>query len=192
MSSHTLTSLQREALLDLAAEAIDHQLTHQQLLAVSHSDYDEVLQTKRGTFVTLHLQRQLRGCIGNLEAHQSLVKDIAYNAQAAAFQDPRFSPVTAYEAKQLDIHISVLSPAEEMQFSSEQDLIVQLRSGVDGLILEEGEIHRGTFLPSVWQQLPSPVAFLKHLKQKAYLPADYWSETLRVYRYTAESFGVNY
>jgi len=188
MESETLTSFQRETLLNLAAEAIDHQLSQRRPLPVEHLDYDAALQARRATFVTLHLQQQLRGCIGILEAHQPLVNDVAYNAQAAAFQDPRFSPVSAREASQLEIQISVLSASEEMRFSSEQDLIAQLRTGVDGLILEEGETHRGTFLPSVWQQVPSPGVFLKHLKQKAQLPPDYWSETLRVYRYTTESF----
>ncbi len=189
MNNRSLTPSQREMLLDVAAEAIEHQLTQQQPLPIRHTDYDVTLQVKRATFVTLHLQQQLRGCIGMLEAHQPLVNDVAQNARAAAFQDPRFAPVRALEARQLEIHISVLSPAEEMRFSSEQDLILQLRAGVDGLVLEEGDMHRGTFLPSVWQQLPSPEAFFKQLKQKARLPVDYWSETLKIYRYTTESFG---
>ncbi len=191
MSNSLLTPTQCEILLDVAAEAIEHQLTQHQPLPVTHTHYDATLQAKRATFVTLHLQQQLRGCIGILEAHQALVNDVAQNAHAAAFKDPRFSPVTASEAGQLQIHVSVLNPAEEIPFSSEQDLIAQLQSGIDGLILEEGENHRATFLPSVWQQLPSPQEFLKQLKQKARLPVDYWSETLRIYRYTTESFGVD-
>jgi len=186
-----LTPSQQKTLLEVATDAIDHQLTHRQPLPIEAAKYDVPLQAQRATFVTLHLHRQLRGCIGILEAHQPLISDVAYNAQAAAFQDPRFTPVSALEAGSLDIHISVLSPAEEICFSSEHQLISQLQSGVDGLILEEGS-HRGTFLPSVWEQLPSPQAFLRHLKQKAQLPADYWSETLRVYRYTTESFGVDH
>jgi len=187
-----LTPSQQKTVLEVATDAIDHQLTHRQSLPIEAAEYDAPLQAQRATFVTLHLHRQLRGCIGILEAHQPLISDIAYNAQAAAFQDPRFTPVSALEAGSLDIHISVLSPAEEICFSSEHQLISQLQSGVDGLILEEGASHRGTFLPSVWEQLPSPQAFLRHLKQKAQLPADYWSETLRVYRYTTESFGVDH
>ena len=74
-----------------------------------------------------------------------------------------------------------------MTFSSEADLLKQLRPGVDGLILEE-DGYRGTFLPSVWESLPRPEQFLQHLKLKAGLPSDYWSGTLRVQRYTTESF----
>jgi len=71
-------------------------------------------------------------------------------------------------------------------FSSEQDLISQLQPNIDGLILVEGP-RRGTFLPSVWEQLPEPKQFLRHLKQKAGLAPDYWSDTIKVYRYQTES-----
>jgi AmmeMemoRadiSam system protein A len=113
---------------------------------------------------------------------------VAQNAYAAAFSDPRFPPLREGEFEELDIHISILSPAEAMHFTSEADLLQQLRPGEDGLVMEEG-FRRGTFLPSVWEQLPTPELFLRHLKQKAGLPADYWSSTLEVSRYTTHSFG---
>ncbi|MDD1638362.1 MAG: AMMECR1 domain-containing protein, partial [Methylococcaceae bacterium] len=75
-----------------------------------------------------------------------------------------------------------------VSFTSEQNLITQLQPGIDGLILEEGR-RRGTFLPSVWEQLPEPEEFLRHLKQKAGLAADYWSENIRIYRYRTEMIG---
>jgi AMMECR1 domain-containing protein len=71
-------------------------------------------------------------------------------------------------------------------FASEEDLIAQLRPGVDGLLLEEGG-RRGTFLPSVWGEVPEPKRFLEHLKIKAGLPPGYWSATVRVSRYEAIS-----
>ena len=73
-----------------------------------------------------------------------------------------------------------------MTFKSESDLIHQLKPGVDGLILTEGD-HRGTFLPSVWERGLDAQTFLNHLKLKAGLPEDYWSDTLKVQRYTVES-----
>ncbi len=130
----------------------------------------------------------MRGCIGTLEAFRPLAEDIAHNAYAAAFQDPRFPPVDASEVDGLDIHLSLLTPAEPMSFQSEQDLLVQLRPGVDGLILAEGG-RRGTFLPSVWEQLPEPAQFLEHLKLKAGLPKTYWSDSIRVFRYETEGVG---
>ncbi len=75
-----------------------------------------------------------------------------------------------------------------MQFDSESDLLTQLRPGIDGLVLEEGS-RRGTFLPVVWEQLPEAKDFLSHLKLKAGIPARHWSDTIRVSRYTTESFG---
>ena len=145
------------------------------------------LKEERATFVTLTIGGALRGCIGMLEACRPLVEDVAENARAAAFSDPRFAPLSKDEFEKTEIHISVLSPPEEMVFSSEADLIAQIRPGVDGLILQEGG-RRGTFLPSVWEELPEVELFLMHLKMKAGLPNTYWSDTLRVSRYTAEYF----
>jgi len=145
------------------------------------------LKEERATFVTLTIAGALRGCIGMLEACRPLVEDVVENARAAAFGDPRFEPLSKEEFDQLEIHISVLSPPEEMNFSSEADLLAQIRPGEDGLILQEGG-RRGTFLPSVWEELPDKELFLMHLKMKAGLPNTYWSDTLLVSRYTAEYF----
>lgn len=143
----------------------------------------------RATFVTLEIGGALRGCIGVLEAIRPLVVDVARNAFAAAFEDPRFPRLTRAELPRLDIHISVLTPPEPMHFDSEADLLRQIRPGIDGLILEDRG-RRGTFLPSVWEQLPKPDEFFEHLRHKAGLPGGYWSETLIVSRYTTESFGA--
>lgn len=142
---------------------------------------------ERATFVTLTLDGNLRGCIGRLEACRPLVEDVVENARAAAFGDPRFAPLSKDEFETLEIHISVLSPSEEMVFVSEADLLEQIRPGVDGLILQEGG-QRGTFLPSVWEELPDKELFLMHLKMKAGFSNTYWSDALRVSRYTAEYF----
>jgi AmmeMemoRadiSam system protein A len=107
-------------------------------------------------------------------------------AHAAAYRDPRFLPLTAAEFDEVDLHISVLSRPEPLSFSSEDELLRQLRPGIDGLILAE-RYSRGTFLPSVWEQLPEPREFLARLKQKAGLGPAYWSDAIRVERYTAES-----
>ena len=143
------------------------------------------LMEHRATFVTLESGGQLRGCIGMLEAFRPLAEDVAENAFAAAFHDPRFPPVSPAELDELYISISVLSPPEEMVFSSEKDLLEQIRPGIDGLILQEG-FHKGTFLPSVWEQLPETEVFFGQLKLKAGLSPSYWSDSLRVFRYTAE------
>lgn len=183
-----LTSEHKQILLDIAFSSIEHSLSNNRALMVRPEEYDPELQEPRATFVTIKINRMLRGCIGMLEAMRPLVVDVAQNAYAAAFSDPRFPPMSHAELELIDIHISILSPFKEMQFTSQEDLISQLQAGKDGLILEEGRYYRGTFLPTVWGSLPDPTNFLKQLKQKAGLAPDYWSDSIRIYRYTTESF----
>ena len=175
----------RGALLDLARASIRAGLEGGEP-RVRATDYPAGLQAPRASFVTLNVAAQLRGCIGTLEAHQPLVLDVAQNAFAAAFRDPRFPALGRDEFARIEIHISILSVPEPVAFASEADLLARLRPGVDGLIIEEG-YRRGTFLPAVWESLPEPSEFLRHLKRKAGLPADYWSAGIRIRRYTVES-----
>ncbi|MES9993924.1 MAG: AmmeMemoRadiSam system protein A [Candidatus Thiodiazotropha sp.] len=189
--SHTphadFTAAHRDTLLQVAAGSIEHGLEMGSPLVIEAGDYETELQQTRACFVTLLLHGELRGCIGHLEAYLPIIEDVAENAYAAAFRDPRFPPLTAKERTGLEIHISVLTPAEPIVFESEEDLISKIRPAVDGLILVDGN-HRGTFLPSVWESLPDTRSFLGHLKQKAGLPATHWSSTLKVLRYQTESF----
>jgi AmmeMemoRadiSam system protein A len=181
----SLTEPQRQLLLNIAKDSIAEGLKSGKPLRIKLENYAEQLTVLRATFVTLEIKQRLRGCIGMLEAVRPLVLDVAENAFAAAFRDPRFPPLSAEEAAKLAIHLSILSPSTPLVFTSEQDLIAQLRPGVDGLIMEEGG-RRGTFLPAVWQSLPEPKQFLQHLKQKTGLPLQYWSETLKVSRYQCD------
>ena len=182
-----LNAAQKQQLHEIAKNSIVNGLNKSEPINIELSDYDDDLQIKRATFVTLHKHGQLRGCIGILEPLRPLAEDIAHNAFAAAFSDHRFPPVSADEIDHLDIHISILATPEEISFSSEDDLVSQLRPGVDGLIMQEGN-QRGTFLPSVWESVTDRHDFLNHLKQKSGLPANYWSDTIRVQRYTVEEF----
>jgi AmmeMemoRadiSam system protein A len=183
---HTsLTKEQQQKLLMLAKKSIQQGFTTGKPLTVNITDFPAELTKLCATFVTLEKYGQLRGCIGMLTAVRPLVEDIVENAFSAAFNDPRFPSLAADELAELDIHLSILTPAEPMVFSSEQDLIRQLQPHIDGLILQEGFRH-GTFLPSVWEQLPEPEQFLRHLKQKAGLPSDYWSDSIQVSRYRAD------
>ena len=178
----------RETLLRVAADSIRHGLETGHALNINVEDYSSALQENGASFITLTIQQQLRGCIGMLSATRPLIKDVAENAFAAAFEDPRFPPLTQAEYGQLEYHISILNPAEDMTFESETDLLQQLRPGVDGLILEDRG-RKATFLPSVWESLSNPAEFLQHLKQKAGFPTDYWSDSIRIQRYTVQEFG---
>ena len=187
MSSTDLDGMAREALLEVARSAIDHGLAHDRDLEVDATAFVRALQEPRATFVTLKRCGQLRGCVGSLEARRPLIADVAGNAYAAAFRDPRFGPLARQESLDLHISVSVLSPPEPLTCIAEADLLRQLRPGIDGLILELGP-SRGTFLPSVWESLPEPRTFLQQLKLKAGLPSDYWSDQVHVWRYTSEVF----
>ena len=142
------------------------------------------------TFVTLTQAGELRGCIGSLEAHRPLIDDVRANARAAAFRDPRFPPLTRDELARTRVEVSLLSPAEPLFVTDEADALTRLRPHIDGLILSAGG-RRATFLPKVWEQLPEPAVFLARLKQKAGLPADYWSSGLRLWRYTVQKWQEN-
>ncbi len=185
----SLTKPQQQILLDIARQSIENGYLAGHPLSIDIRDYPPELRVPRATFVTLEKHHQLRGCIGMLEAVLPLVEDVAENAFSAAYKDPRFPPVERSEIPELDIFISILSEPEPISFESEADLLNQIRPGIDGLILVE-DGYKGTFLPSVWESLPDKVQFLRHLKNKAGLPADYWSDSIKVYRYTTESFGT--
>lgn len=153
---------------------------------LSSEDFPPALRDRLATFVTLRIAGELRGCMGSLEAIEPLVENVSRNAIAAAFRDPRFSPLSSGEFDLLDIHLSILSRPEPIDFANEAELLSRVRPGIDGLILIEGR-RRGTFLPAVWEHLPEPREFVSGLKRKAGLAGDHWSDTLRVLRYTALS-----
>ena len=133
-------------------------------------------------FVTLTQAGELRGCIGTIDPHRPLGEDVRANARAAALRDPRFAPLTAQELDQTRIEVSVLTPREELAFTSQADALRQLRPGTDGIVLEFGA-HRGTFLPQVWDQLPTPDQFMAALLRKAGLPQGFWAPGVRLFRY---------
>lgn len=138
-------------------------------------------------FVTLTQHGELRGCIGSLEAHRSLLADLKSNAVSAALHDPRFMPLESAELGMTRIEISLLTPALPMEFISEADALAQLRTNIDGVILEFSH-YRSTFLPQVWQQLPTPAQFMAQLKRKAGLPDNFWHEEIKLSRYSVTKF----
>lgn len=152
--------------------------------SLSHPEW---LDRSGAVFVTLTQNGELRGCIGTLEAHRPLIRDLEENARLAAFGDPRFQPLSRGELERTRVEVSVLSRPEPMSFADEADALRQLRPGVDGVILEYGW-HRATFLPQVWEQLPEPRQFMAQLKRKAGLATDFWADGVRLSRYAVEKF----
>lgn len=139
-------------------------------------------------FVTLTKAGQLRGCVGSIEATQSLIQDVRDRSVAAAFGDPRFPALELPEMDQVQIEISTLTPPESLVYDAPGDLPPKLRVGIDGVILRDG-FRRATFLPQVWDKLPDPELFLSRLCQKMGLAAESWRERkMEVQIYQVDKF----
>jgi AmmeMemoRadiSam system protein A len=184
------TEQQQQHLLRIARDSIYSGLEHGKATIIDTTSIPDALKEQRATFVTLHKQAQLRGCIGTIMATAPLAQHTAENAYAAAFRDHRFLPLEILEFDQLQISISVLSPPKPLTFNDEAELLEKIRPGIDGLILEQ-QYHRGVFLPSVWESLTDKKVFLNQLKRKAGLPLDYWSNEIRVNYFNTEYFSEN-
>lgn len=176
----------QQQLLNIAQESIQHGLEHGKQLNIEQSKYSESLQNPGAVFVTLKCSGLLRGCTGTLEAVHPLVSAVAHFSYHSAFHDPRFPPLEFPELVNLSISISVLSPKEELSFASEEDVINQIRPGTDGLVVEYSG-QRGTLLPSVWESISDKYDFFCTVKQKAGFEREFWSDSMRVYRYTTHT-----
>jgi hypothetical protein len=143
----------------------------------------DTLRQKRGAFVTLHKGDSLRGCIGYIRAQKPLYQTIQEMAQAAAFQDSRFKPVTKEELKDISIEISVLTPLQKI------NRIEEIAVGTHGIYIVK-DFHSGLLLPQVatensWDR----ETFLRHTCTKAGLPEDAWRESnAEIYVFSADIF----
>ena len=191
-SSAQLTEEQGQVLVKLARHTIMEKLGRKGSAQESGSDItalkDKSFQSHCGTFVTLKLKGNLRGCIGNLTSAETIWDGIIRNAVNAAFHDPRFSPLTEKELDQTEIEVSILSEPCPLEYSNAEELTRKLRVNIDGVIIRKGHAS-ATFLPQVWQQLPQPEEFLSHLCMKAGLPANAWKDPeLEVLTYQVQYF----
>jgi AmmeMemoRadiSam system protein B/AmmeMemoRadiSam system protein A len=149
---------------------------------------DECFKLHCGTFVTLKINDQLRGCIGNLTSTETVLKGVKRNALHAAFHDPRFAPLSKEELRHTEIEVSILTEPQALVHRDWQDLSKKLRVHVDGVIIRKGHA-RATFLPQVWEQLPRPEEFLSHLCMKAGLPSQAWKNSeLEILTYQVQYF----
>jgi AmmeMemoRadiSam system protein A len=180
-----LTNRQGEMLLELARKTLAEILTSG---TVAAEPDDPALAVTAAAFVTLKIGGKLRGCIGNLEPVGPLWRGVRDNAINAAFHDPRFSPITPEELPAVRLDVSVLSPPKSLEYRETEELPGKLQPGIDGVILRDGP-RGATFLPQVWQQLPSPEQFLGHLCMKAGLPKDTWQRRkLEIHIYHVQCF----
>jgi len=173
-------------LLRAACQSIEHSLNGNRY-KYWNNNQNSILGELLASFVTLKRHGALRGCIGTLEPRHPLLDDVIHNARAAAFEDPRFPPLTSPDLEDLHIEISVLTAAEPIDACSRAELLLLLKPHEDGLIVQEGK-RCATFLPSVWSTLSVPDTFYAALMQKAGFSTDYWSSKLIFSRYRTESF----
>lgn len=174
-----LTPNQGEALVILARhtlmEHLDRTVSEDQAEQLADRLKDPELQVLSGTFVTLKIGEDLRGCIGSLTGNEPLVDGVRTNAVNAAFHDPRFRPLTGKELDRVCIEVSVLTQPRPLVYSDANDLIAKLKPHVDGVTIRKG-LAGATFLPQVWEQLPKAETFLSHLSMKAGLAEDEWRQ----------------
>lgn len=179
---------ERKLLLGLARQALTEVTAGRPLPKVASDAVPVACRASKGCFVTLTKAGELRGCIGNILPVGPLYQSVLDNARSAALRDPRFPPVTAAEAKALQIEVSVLTIPEPLLFSSADDLLSKLQPHRDGVVLKIGD-RSATFLPQVWEQLPTKTEFLSHLAQKAGCAPSAWAgKDVTVFTYRAEAF----
>jgi len=172
----------KKFLLEEARKTLEEYLGNNKIPDFSPSS--GVLKEKRGAFVTLHKNGQLRGCIGNIVGTKPLFLTVRDMAIEAAVSDPRFPPVKFNELKDIDIEISVLSPLEKVKDASEIVL------GKHGVLVKKG-FNQGVFLPQVADETGwSKEEFLSYLcMHKAGLPPDAWKDKdTDLYVFTADVF----
>jgi AmmeMemoRadiSam system protein A len=179
-----LVKLARQTILDKLDRAAAEPPAEDLLAALD----DDRFTLSCGTFVTLKIKGQLRGCIGNLTSTETVLDGVKRNAINAALHDPRFSPLSKDELKRTQVEVSILSEPQPLAYRDGQDLIKKLRPQVDGVIIRKDHAS-ATFLPQVWEQLPGPEDFLTHLCVKAGLPSDAWKNSeLEVLTYQVQYF----
>lgn len=185
-----LNDQQGHILVRLARQTIETHLGVPSARPVSEDQLNQpALREERGVFVTLHQRGELRGCIGSLVAAESIVDGIRHNAVNAAFHDFRFNPLTVEELPRLQVEVSVLTEPVPLSYERAEELPHLLQPGRDGVILAGPGQARATFLPQVWQQLPTVEQFLGHLCRKAGLPETAWqSGNLTLSTYQVQSF----
>lgn len=179
MSSHFL--------VNLALQSIKSKF-NPQISLPSRSQITQKFLKSRASFVTLHLQKKLKGCIGHVEPIQPLYQDVWQNAQSAAFKDPRFSPVKKSDLDVLEVEVSVLSLPLKISAQNKQQLLNQIQANQDGVVLKS-QGRSSTFLPQVWQKISKKTEFLTQLSLKAGLGPSAWKQPFtEIFTYQTKTF----
>ena len=183
-----LTPDEKQTLLRIARQALELGVRGEKLPPLDWNILSPRLCADGASFVTLTVRGNLRGCIGALEAYQPLVEDVREHAISAALEDYRFSPVQVNELSGISLEVSRLTAPVPLEYSNAEDLLAKLRPHVDGVVLRDGS-RRATFLPQVWEKLPTAEDFLENLCHKMGAAPDLWRRKhLDVLVYQVEEF----
>jgi hypothetical protein len=183
-----LTNQEKKILLELARKAMVQAVNGKPIQSIAMEPIPPRLKELGASFVTLTKFGELRGCIGTLEPYLPLAEDVCEHSAAAALHDYRFPPVTPIELNDIHIEISCLTIPEPLIYEKSDELMTKIRPGIDGVVIKDG-FHRATFLPQVWQKIPSTEEFLDHLCMKMGAPPDYWRrKKLQCEIYQVEEF----
>ncbi|MGR5092499.1 AmmeMemoRadiSam system protein A [Vibrio maritimus] len=187
----TLTNTELSRLLDMVEVTVGCYLAEEPLPKIRLEDHPEAIREKGACFVTLHVDDQLQGCIGTTVPQVPLVLEVMRKAWASCCQDKRFLPLQKSQVDGLEIEVSVLTEPQTLDVASESALIDYLKNNKCGLTLSDGK-KGALFLPQVWEQLPSPIHFLQHLKQKADWHPTYWPEDISVKVFDVQKLSRKY
>ncbi|WP_024954238.1 AmmeMemoRadiSam system protein A [Sulfurospirillum arcachonense] len=175
-------------LLDIARQAIKDEFDYKDGIDIEKISKENPWINENGaSFVTLTKNGTLRGCIGSLVASRPLIEDIISNAKNASFRDPRFPKLTREELNTINIEVSILTPAQLVNYTDIEDLKSKITPNVDGVILKLYQ-NQATFLPQVWEELPEFESFFAHLINKAGLPLDCFKNHPQIYKYQVSKY----
>ncbi|MDA3945299.1 MAG: AmmeMemoRadiSam system protein B [Helicobacteraceae bacterium] len=188
LSSSLYAESKTSLLTGIARDTIVGNLTDQKL-------YDKkalikaypYLSENGATFVTLNENKRLRGCIGSLTASRPLINDLISNSRSAAFSDPRFLPLKRKELSRLEVEVSVLTPPERILYDSIDALRKEVVAGRDGIVLKTF-LHKATYLPQVWEDIPDFEQFFFLLCEKAGLERNCLKDHPNIYRYRVDKY----
>lgn len=186
--SQKLNEQEGKYLLEIARKTIEQELFKDRTISLGDSLNSPKFSERRGTFVTLTINDNLRGCIGHIIPQETLLEGIKENAINAAFKDPRFNPLSKKEWNNVKVEISILTDPKPLEYSGADDLLKKIRPDIDGVIIQKG-YYQATFLPQVWEQLPDKKEFFTHLCLKAGMDGNEWKKgNLEVYTYQVQAF----
>ncbi|WP_136443645.1 AmmeMemoRadiSam system protein A [Pacificoceanicola onchidii] len=177
----------RKALLEVARQGLVSRCRRGIAPVIDSDSFAVQLRSHAASFVALKQHGMPRGCAGSMTAHAPLVQDVVKNAIKAGFDDPRFDPIKDVDLPGLSLSISVLSNPVHLPVSSEATLAEALQPGISGVILHDAR-QRALLLPSEWDRLDTPEAFVAALKRKAGFGARAWDETMQALVFQTEAF----